>query len=99
EFSERFGGRIEQTEVVLGFEVNDGRGVGGIVIEIEPRLDAFAGQGLEERPGRFLSSDQAAQGDVLTHQGAVPDASKTFARLAADRPSARGGRDTKSVQD
>src|SRR5438874_1943744 len=100
DLGERFGNYVEQSNTVLGFDVNDGTFLGGIVVKVNTDGNALALQGLKKRTGRLLLLDQRAEIDFGGRsERAEKDGLEALAGFARDQPARLGVRDKKSIED
>ncbi len=56
QLGERLRDGVEQADAVLGLDLDEGAGVGGVVVEADLGGDLFAGVGLVERAGDLLDA-------------------------------------------
>ena len=93
------GNGVEEADAVFGFDLDDGPGSGGFVVEEDLGRDVLAGIGGVKRAGDLLAADQGGEINLLTGRGLVEDAFEAFALVGAGEVAGEGVGDEVAVQD
>lgn len=93
------GNGVEEANAVFGFDLDDGPGSGGLVVEEDLGRDVLAGVGGVKRAGDLLAPDQGREINFLAGQGLVEDAFEAVALVGAGEVAGEGVGDEVVVQD